>query len=73
LEAIGFFKIDSNGKTIRHAKTLKQDKSQKLKEDFNSLHPVIMKKSNKGHKPAGIALDLGSNGRDSIDEQFETF
>jgi methyl-accepting chemotaxis protein len=76
LEAIGFFKIDHNGKTARHGQVVKhasQDKSQKLKEGFKSLHSAITKKSNNGHKSSGIALDLGGNGHDNIDEEFETF
>jgi len=76
LDAIGFFKIDHNGKTARHGQAVKhasQDKSQKLKEGFKSLHPAITKKSNNGHKSSGITLDLGGNGHDNIDEEFETF
>jgi methyl-accepting chemotaxis protein len=76
LEAIGFFKIDHNGKTARHAQTVKyasRDKSQKLKEGFKSVQPMIAKKSNNGHKPAGITLDLGNGGHDNVDEEFETF
>jgi methyl-accepting chemotaxis protein len=76
LEAIGFFKIDNNGKTARHGQAVKhasQDKAHQKKEGFKSVQPMIARKSNNGHKPAGIALDLGNGGPDNIDEEFETF
>jgi methyl-accepting chemotaxis protein len=76
LEAIGFFKIDTNGKKAGHTQAVKssfQDKSQKPKERFKTVQPMIARKSNNGNKPAGIALDLGNGGHDNIDEEFETF
>jgi len=65
LEAIGFFKVDTNGKRTH---TAKAPKPQQLKESFKQ--PAITKKS---ATQKGVSLDLGSTGRDSMDEEFETF
>jgi methyl-accepting chemotaxis protein len=76
LESIGFFKIDNNGKTVRHTQTAKyasQDKAHQKKEGFKSAQPTIARKSNNGHKPAGIEFDLGNGGHDKTDEEFETY
>jgi methyl-accepting chemotaxis protein len=76
LEAIGFFKIDHNGRTAKHVHLTKpsQGKTHHLKEGLKSVTAAISRKDNgNGKKQAGIALELGNNGHDKLDEEFETF
>jgi methyl-accepting chemotaxis protein len=76
LEAIGFFKVDSNGRAAKHVQMNKpsQGKTYQLKEGLKSVTAAISRKDNgNGKKQAGIALELGNNGHDKLDEEFETF
>lgn len=76
LEAIGFFKIEGNGKMSRQTHFVKpslQETGRMRKGVLKSAPTAISRKNNIGHKPAGIALDLSNSGRDEVDDEFETF
>ncbi len=70
-ETTAFFKIESNGKTIRHADIAKSN-SKSRKEDAKSVAALPKKENNTRKLAGGVALDL-TDGHDKLDEEFERF
>jgi methyl-accepting chemotaxis protein len=73
LEAIGFFKVETQKKAqtrtvLAHGRTTAPVAK---KTDTKAHIPALPKKENGDQK--GIALDMGGNGRDKLDDEFETF
>jgi methyl-accepting chemotaxis protein len=76
LEAIGFFKVEAREKVQRRERSVgthARETGVVRKAEHRNGAPALPKNGNSGQKTTGISLDLGSSGRDKLDDDFETF